>query len=485
MSDIPPRRDDDEPDLTRLFQQFLGDTGNPAMADAMRAMGLDQANPAMMGALAAQLRALFEVAPTDGINRELCEDIARKRVSVEGDTAVNATQLREVEEAVRIADLWLDEVTSFTAPQARAVAWSRAEWVAGTMGTWTKVVSPVAQGVNTAVGSAMRGQFEQLSGGQIPPVPGLPPGLDLSAMMSQLEPMLARMSSSMFGAQIGQAIGALAEGTLSATEVGLPLLEQPAVALIPANVTAFAEDLELDEGQTRLYLAIRESCRTRLFADVPWLGPQLIAAVQAYARDITIDTDSIERAVADIDPRDPEALQSALSRKLFSPDPSPAQKRALARLETLLALVEGWVDVVADRAGVGRLPQAAALGEAVRRRRSGGGPAEAIFGELVGLHLRPRRLRDAANLFAALENSGGAAARDAAWAHPDVAPTSADLDDVLGYVERTRNQSADDGVRDDLDAALEQILANAEEHDRKPPREDRPEKDGGTGNDRG
>ena len=465
MSDTPSPRDD-QPDFAELLRQLLGDADNPAMTEAMRAMGLDQANPAMMGALAAQLRSLFAAAPTDGINRELCEDVARKTVAAGGDAVVTDAQKREVEDAVHVADLWLDEVTSFAAPEARAQAWSRAEWVTHTMPVWAKVVSPVATGVNDAIGKAMRSQFEQFGSGEMPALPGLPPGLDLSAMMQQFEPMLARMSSSMFGAQIGQAVGALGGEVVSATEVGLPLLTAPAVALLPANVAAFAEGLELDVAQVRLYLALRESARVRLFADVPWLGPQLIGAVQAYARDIRIDTDGIERKLGEIDPRDPEAMQKALSDTLFSPEPSEAQKNALARLETLLALVEGWVDVVAGKACETRLPQVASLAEAVRRRRANGGPAETIFGNLVGLTMRPRRLRDAANLFSALESAGGAAAREGAWAHPDVAPTTADLDDVLGYVERSRGGTGVDdglgGLGSELDAALEQILAGAD-----------------------
>ncbi|HEY3535500.1 MAG TPA: zinc-dependent metalloprotease, partial [Pedococcus sp.] len=118
-----------------------------------------------------------------------------------------------------------------------------------------------------------------------------------------------------------------------------------------------------------------------------------------------------------------------------------------------LALVEGWVDVVTDRATRDHLPQAGALGEAVRRRRATGGPAEKAFAGLVGLELRPRRLRDAANLWAALEARHGAAGRDRAWGHPDVAPTAADLDDPLGYVERV--DSTDDSA---LDAALDELL---------------------------
>lgn len=478
MSETPhgddPRRDDERdpsnppamPDFSAMFQQFLG-AGNPAMNDALKSMGIDPSNSATMSMLAAQFSALFDAAPADGINVALCEDVARKTVAAGGDHAVSEAERREVAEAVHVADLWLDEATAFGAPGAPGTAWSRAEWVAGTMTTWAALVDPVAHGVNDAVGSSLRKQLEQLGDGPMPALPGVPPRMDLSGMFGQLEPMLARMSSSMFGAQIGQAVGTLAGDVLSATEVGLPLLSQPAVVLLPANVATFAEGLELDPAGVRLYLAIRESARVRLFANVPWLGPQLTAAVQAYAQDITFDTEAIERKLAEVDTTDPEALHAALGSDLFSPEPSETQRAARTRMETMLALVEGWVDVVADAACAQRLPQAAALGEAVRRRRASGGPAEAIFGELVGLQLRPRRLRDAANLFAALADDGGTAARDGAWAHPDLMPDSSDLDDVLGYVERSRaprgGPAGSGDLSSELDAALEKILTGADQ----------------------
>ena len=262
----------------------------------------------------------------------------------------------------------------------------------------------------------------------------------------------------MFGAQVGQAVGALAGDLVSGTDVGLPLVPDHGIALLPANIESFAEGLEVDLAEVRLYLAVREVARVSLFAEVAWLGPHLVAAVQAYARDISIDTEGIESALQSIDPSDPLAMQSALSNSLFTPEPSPAQRSALALLETYLALVEGWVDVVADRATRKHLPHTAALGEAVRRRRASGGPAERVFSQLVGLELRPRRLRDAANLWAALESKGGAAARDGAWAHPDVAPTAADLDDPLGYVDRFIS----DDATDEMDAALDALLSEGE-----------------------
>ena len=461
MSDQPRQQpaDPDEPDFAAMLASMLGGADNPEVAKALGAMGIDKIDPATMGMIGAELKAMFSGDAAEPFNLELATDVARKSVAAQGDSSVADAARREIEEAVQIAGLWLDDVTDLSAPGGAVHAWSRAEWVDQTMPMWQELVEPVAAGVSTAVVAAMRAQMGQLGEGEgLPAMPGLPAGMDPGALMGQIEPMLARMSGSMFGAQVGQAVGALAGDLVSGTDVGLPLVPGHGIALLPANIATFAEGLEVDLAEVRLYLAVREAARVRLFAAVAWLGPQLVAAVQAYARDISIDTEGIQSALQSIDPSDPAAMQLALSNSLFAPEPSPAQRSALALLETYLALVEGWVDVVADRATSKHLPHTAALGEAVRRRRASGGPAERVFSQLVGLELRPRRLRDAANLWAALESRGGTTARDGAWAHPDVAPTAADLDDPLGYVERFILGD----TRDEMDAALDAILSEGD-----------------------
>jgi uncharacterized protein (DUF2342 family) len=72
----------------------------------------------------------------------------------------------------------------------------------------------------------------------------------------------------------------------------------------------------------------------------------------------------------------------------------------------------------------------------MRRRRATGGPAEQTFSTLVGLQLRPRRLRDAATVWAAMTDRHGVAARDRLWSHPDLLPTSDDLDEPMDFVAR-------------------------------------------------
>ena len=239
----------------------------------------------------------------------------------------------------------------------------------------------------------------------------------------------------MVGGQTGAAIGALAREVVSSTDVGLPLGPEGTAALLPAGVTAIGEGLSLDADEVRLFLGMREAAHHRLFAHVPWLRSRLLAAVEDYARGITVDTSALRDAMPQIDPANPEALNEALAgAALFQPEDSEQQKAALARLETLLALVEGWVATAVDAVAESRLPQANALAEAIRRRRATGGPAERTFATLVGLELRPRRLREAAAIWRGLTDARGVDGRDAIWAHPDLLPTADDFNDPDGFV---------------------------------------------------
>ena len=185
----------------------------------------------------------------------------------------------------------------------------------------------------------------------------------------------------------------------------------------------------------RLYLALREAAHQRLFAHVPWLRQRMLDTVAAYAQGITVDLSAIERAMGEVDPTNPASVQDALSGGLFEPQTTPEQQAALRRLETLLALVEGWVDAVVAAAAADRMPGAEALREASRRRRATGGPAEQTFATLVGLELRPRRLREAAALWWGVTEKHGIAGRDNIWSHPDLLPTADDLDDPLGFAD--------------------------------------------------
>jgi putative hydrolase len=195
-------------------------------------------------------------------------------------------------------------------------------------------------------------------------------------------------------------------------------------------------------------VALREAAHQRLFGHVPWLRGHILNGVETYAAGIRVNREAVEEAMGRIDPANPETMQELSVEGIFTPDDTPAQRAALSRLETALALVEGWVCHVVDAAAGNRLPNVVRLGEAFRRRRAAGGPAEQTFAALVGLELRPRRLREAAALWTALTEHRGVAGRDALWGHPDLLPGEEDFADPERFAKD--QLSLDDLSFDDL-----------------------------------
>ena len=407
------------------FEQFFAGGMPAGMPDLNQLMG--------------QFQSLMQ--PYDGpLNWSAADDLARKTVAANPDPSPSQRQKDAVADAVRLADHWLDEATGFPSGVTSTAAWSRAEWIVGTLDVWKVLVEPVAEQSVSGLSGALPTEMQASAG----PLLGI----------------IGKAVGAMLATQVGSGLGALAGEVLSVSDIGIPLAEPGRAALLPANVKTFADGLDVTEDDVLLYLALREAAHQRLFAHVPWLRDHLIGAVTDFASGIEINAEGIQQRMEEqlrgVDPSNPEAMQQLLEGGLFDLPESPAQKAALERLEIALALVEGWVDEVVGQATAERMPAAAKLQEAVRRRRAAGGPAEQTFAALVGLELRPRRLRDASTLWGSLRTRQGVEARDGVWMHPDLLPTSADLDDPLGFREDAAAPKELTG--DDFDAELRKLL---------------------------
>jgi putative hydrolase len=158
----------------------------------------------------------------------------------------------------------------------------------------------------------------------------------------------------------------------------------------------------------------------------------------------------------DFDPSNPAELQAALESGAFLTERSASQQIALDIIETNLALIEGWVDAVVSEAAK-RLPKGEAVREAIRRKRATGGPAEQTFQTLVGLELRPKRMREASKMWQVIGEAIGAEKRDALWDHPDFLPTAQDIDNPEKFVAKVK---ADLGIGDAMDQALRDLLGD-------------------------
>jgi putative hydrolase len=257
----------------------------------------------------------------------------------------------------------------------------------------------------------------------------------------------------MFAMQLGQAIGKLSGQVLSGADIGLPIFTEQRAAFVPQNVDEFVLGLDIDAREAQIYLAVRELAHARLFKHSKWLRDHVVSQITNYAADINIDDSKIQDAVSNNDLSDPSRMKEMLESGALLGDKTEDQKRSLESIETMLALIEGWVDAVAEDA-TKLLPKQAAIAETVRRRRATGGPAELAFGTLVGLELRPRKLREATEMWRQVGAALGTEKRDSLWDHPDMLPSAADIEYPGLLITRLQTGG------DDMDAALRDLLGN-------------------------
>ena len=376
----------------------------------------------------------------DAVNFDLAARMARQRI---GSTpAVSEADTRAAEESLRLAELWLDDATTLPASQAKPEAWNAEQWLAKTMPMWKRLVNPVADHMN-------RAQLETMPE-------------EAREMMGPMAGVVNQMNAMQFGMKLGHALGDLAQQALTGSDFGLPVAPAGVAAVLPRNVAEISKGLSLPGQEVMVYIAAREAARQRLFRHVPWLVERLVSSVEEYAAGLEIDTSHIEEVVRglNLESGDPQQIQEALQNlqgEDLSPRVGSRNAGATSRLETLIALVEGWVDVVVAEALGERIPSTPQLAEAWARRRATGGSAEQAFSTIVGIELGAPRTRDAAELWRRIGNAVGTQRRDAVWDHPDFLPTAEHLDNPAAFIDTLLDDAPDTDLDDEF-AKLEQEL---------------------------
>jgi putative hydrolase len=433
MSDDTSKEPED--DFRDMLRSFLEGNSEMDPAKLASAAGLPS-DPAAVQQLMQQLQNAMRTTG-DGIDWQVATKQANEFAG-QSSLSVTDAQRTELDGALRIAALWLDEVTSVTELALPPAYLTRQQWTTATMPVWSQLAEPVALSIADALTAVLKDQAPE----------------EMAGMLAGASKLLRNLGGALFAVQLGQVVGQLSTEVVSAGDVGIPLFEDQTAALIPQNIASFSDGLDIPLDQVQLYLAVRELAHARLFRHAKWLRLHLITSITEFARGIRIDTERLEELAEGFDPSNPEELRQAVVSGALIPPKTEAQQHALTRLETMLALIEGWVDVVTAQATT-RLPARDAVAETVRRRRATGGPAESAFSTLIGLELRPRRLREAAAMWQAVTDAVGSDVRDELWSHPDLVPTPEDIDDPGALVARLQ---AGTPAPDEMDQALEDLL---------------------------
>ena len=393
-------------------------------------------DPSMMAGFMSQMQGMFGGDPWQSAERQALHIANRDGLGITDGSKSSLS------DAFGLANLWLSEATTISELASAPQAMTRGDWVQKTLPVWKEIASPVSTSIADALTDALETQVPE----------------EMRGMVQGAGQLMRGLGGSLFAAQFGQVLGRLSLEVVSGGDVGIPVLPPGTAAVIPQNIADFGAGLEIPEDQIALYLAVRELAYARLYRHAKWLHLHVLSQITDFARGVTVDIDALEDLASRLDPTDPAELRAAIEGGQLLPAQTDAQREALTRLENLIATIDGWVDVVTSQA-IARLPDGVRLAEAARRRRAVGGPAEDALGALVGLKLRPRRLREASEMWQAVTDAVGVAARDTLWDYPDLMPQSGDIDDPSALIERLQaTQRGEAPAADEFDEALARLL---------------------------
>lgn len=436
MTDADSERNGEQPeDFAEFLRAFIENQGGIDAEQLAKAAGLPN-DPELLKKLISQFESAMKTSDAQtsgGVNWTLAQNQAKSLASKESK-AVSDTQRKLVSDAVSIGSLWLDDVTELGAHASDPKLLNRELWVADALPLFQELSKPVAERMANALTETMQSVIPE----------------ELHQMNAQAGAFMRSAGGAMFAMQLGQALGKLATETLSGGDTGIPILRDRA-ALVPQNIDEFLSGFDIGADQGYIFLTIRELAYSRLFKNAKWLRDAVVSQITQFASEIAIDTEHLREVAESLDLNDPEQLRGAIDSGAMIAKRTEDQERAVAAIENLLALIDGWVECVTEEATT-RLPNASSIAEAIIRRRAEGGPAEITFGTLVGLQLRPRKLREARELWRVLTREFGTKVRDEIWLHPDQLPTAEEVENPQLAVARRRNED------DDFDNALKDFL---------------------------
>lgn len=326
MSESQNPQNFDPEEFAKFLQELISGGGEINAEDLAKVAGLPN-DPATMNALLAALKQAISQGDSqniNGVNWNLA--VQQALAAAREGVTVNVEELRApIDNAVKIATLWLDQETDLSALTSEPKLVSRDIWVQDALPLFQELAGPIAKQVASALSENMKQNLPE----------------ELAGLSRGAEGIMRSAGGALFAMQLGQTLGKLSNEVLTGGDIGLPLYVEARAAFVPANLKPFVTEHELPEDQTLIYLAVRELAYVRLFKHSRWLRDAVISQLTNYATEIRIDSEALDELATSITPENAEALKDALESGELLAERTEDQEAALAGIEHLLALVEG------------------------------------------------------------------------------------------------------------------------------------------------
>ena len=178
--------------------------------------------------------------------------------------------------------------------------------------------------------------------------------------------------------------------------------DEHALYFVHPNIEQVAEALEVDFDRFRRWIAFHEVAHAAEFGAAPWLS---------------------------------EHLESTMDGAIEALGDGRLDRDALSEMNTTMTAVEGYAELVMDRAFD---DEYADLREKVEARRRGRGPIATLVRRLLGLGMKRRQYERGKAFFDAVADERGIAGASVVWDDPANLPTDDELDDPALWLARVR-----------------------------------------------
>jgi len=176
--------------------------------------------------------------------------------------------------------------------------------------------------------------------------------------------------------------------------------EEHALYFVRPNIRRVADSLSVEYDRFRRWIAFHEVTHAAEFGAAPWLSTHLETAMEEAIANLT--SGSIDR-------------------------------ESLGQLDTTMTAVEGYAELVMDRAFD---EEYADLRRKIEQRRQGRGPVQKLIRRLLGLSVKRRQYERGKDFFETVVDRRGMSVAARVWESPEMLPTDAELDDPDAWLAR-------------------------------------------------
>jgi putative hydrolase len=241
--------------------------------------------------------------------------------------------------------------------------------------------------------------------------------------------LLTMLAPLLLGVQAGSMVGYLGQHALGRYDLPLPTDDDPSLAFVLPNLTAFEEAWSLEPKDLRFAVALHEVVHAAE-RSVPWVRERLVRLAIEYVSAYEVDSPAFEQQFGEVDPNDPSSFAGIAEHPeaLLGAMQSERQPEILARVQGLTMVLEGYADVVIERLGTRLVPDFSRIHEALQRHHLERGEAERFIEQLLGLRLDREHYERGESFCRGVIERAGLEGLNRLWESERMLPTPNEID---------------------------------------------------------